>query len=168
MTKPKRRPPPPTPTPVDKSPGDVDISPKRERFIQEYLIDLNATQAAIRAGYSPKAAKVTGHRLLTDANVAEEIAARQKVLAEEAGITVAWVVEQLAKNHARAMQVEAVLDKDGNETGIFEYNGNVANRALELIGKHIGMWKSDGAVQLPPGSEGVLVWRFGNREIPFR
>jgi hypothetical protein len=44
------------------------LSDKQRRFIQEYLVDLNATQAAIRAGYSPKRAKVTAHRMLSNAN----------------------------------------------------------------------------------------------------
>lgn len=50
------------------------LDPKRARFVDEYLVDLNATQAAIRAGYSPKTATVQGSRLLTYANVAEAIA----------------------------------------------------------------------------------------------
>ena len=45
------------------------LSDKQEKFVDEYLIDLNATQAAIRAGYSPKTAKLTGHRLITNDNV---------------------------------------------------------------------------------------------------
>jgi phage terminase small subunit len=51
------------------------LSPKIKRFVAEYLIDLNATQAAIRAGYSPKTAKAQGSRLLTKADVQHAIGA---------------------------------------------------------------------------------------------
>jgi phage terminase small subunit len=44
------------------------LPPKRQRFVDEYLVDHNGAQAAARAGYSPVSAKVTASRLLTDAN----------------------------------------------------------------------------------------------------
>ena len=43
----------------------ANLTPKQQRFVEEYLIDLNATQAAIRAGYSEKTAKSVGHENLT-------------------------------------------------------------------------------------------------------
>jgi phage terminase small subunit len=49
------------------------LTAKQARFVEEYLCDLNATQAAIRAGYSPKTATVQGSRLLTNAKVAAAI-----------------------------------------------------------------------------------------------
>ena len=52
-----------------------------------------------------------------------------------------WVVERLVENANRAMQAVPVIDRDGNETGKFTYAGSVANRALELLGKHAGMFK---------------------------
>lgn len=54
------------------------MTPKQERFIAEYLIDLNATQAAIRAGYSKKTANEQGARLLANASVAAAVAAGQR------------------------------------------------------------------------------------------
>lgn len=60
------------------------LTPKQRRFVAEYLVDLNATQAAIRAGYSTKTAKVQGARLLTKADlqraVSEGMAKRQERL----------------------------------------------------------------------------------------
>ena len=53
------------------------ITPKQQRFVTEYLIDLNATQAAIRAGYSRKTAQQQGSRLLTNVVVKRAIAAQQ-------------------------------------------------------------------------------------------
>jgi hypothetical protein len=51
-----------------------------------------------------------------------------------------WVIDKLIQNVDRAMEAEPVLDPKGNPTGEFKYNGNVANRALELLGKEIGMF----------------------------
>lgn len=58
------------------------LTPKQKRFVQEYMIDLNAKQAAIRAGYSKKTAEVQGSRLLSYAKVAGAIAEKQAQLAE--------------------------------------------------------------------------------------
>ena len=57
--------------------GQRRITPKQQRFVTEYLIDLNATQAAIRAGYSQKTAQQQGSRLLTNVVVKRAIAAQQ-------------------------------------------------------------------------------------------
>lgn len=67
---------------------------KQERFVQEYLIDLNATQAAIRAGYTPDSAEVTGSRLLRNVKVQEALQQAQKRLGERAQIKVDQVIEE--------------------------------------------------------------------------
>ena len=56
----------------------VALNDKQQRFCDEYLVDLNATHAAIKAGYSEKTAKVQGSRLLTNANVKAYIAERME------------------------------------------------------------------------------------------
>ncbi len=61
------------------------MTPKQARFVAEYLIDLNATQAATRAGYSPRTANEQGSRLLADASVAAAIAEGQKALYDKLG-----------------------------------------------------------------------------------
>lgn len=67
---------------------------KQERFVQEYLIDLNATQAAIRSGYTPDSAEVTGSRLLRNVKVQEALQQAQKRLGERAQIKVDQVIEE--------------------------------------------------------------------------
>ena len=106
------------------------LTDKQKRFCEEYLIDLNATQAAIRAGYSPKTAEQTESRLLRNVKVQEYIAKRQKELSRSTEITQERVIKELAliafSNNAdyahvveKKLQVEAggalvdVLDKDG-------------------------------------------------------
>jgi hypothetical protein len=59
---------------------------------------------------------------------------------EKTSITKAWVIAKLVENVDRAMEAEPVLDPKGNPTGEYKYNSNVANRALELLGKEIGMF----------------------------
>ena len=101
------------------------LSPKRKAFVQEYMVDLNATQAAIRAGYSTITAKVTGHRLLTNDNVIDALSKAQERKATQAQITAADVLKMLHRE-ATAGDVD---------------QPNAARiKAQELIGKHIGMF----------------------------
>ena len=107
------------------------LTDKQKRFCEEYLIDLNATQAAIRAGFSEKTAYRTGADNLRKPQIEEYIAKRQKELSRSTEITQERVIKELAliafSNNAdyahvveKKMQVEAggalvdVLDKDGN------------------------------------------------------
>ena len=69
---------------------------KPHRFTEEYLIDLNATQAAIRAGYSPKTARQQGQRLLTNASIMEAIQAAMKERSARTDITQDRVMQELA------------------------------------------------------------------------
>lgn len=59
------------------------LSPKQLNFVQEFLIDFNATQSAVRAGYSKRSAEVTGHRLLRNAKICDEIQKQKEKVAEE-------------------------------------------------------------------------------------
>jgi hypothetical protein len=54
----------------------------------------------------------------------------------------AWVISMLTENAKRAMQVEPVRDREGNQIGQYSYQGGVANKALELLGKEIGMFQT--------------------------
>ena len=71
------------------------MNDKQRRFAEEYLIDSNATQAAIRAGYSAHTAKSQGQRLLTKADVAAAIQTAQVELRERTKVTVESISSQL-------------------------------------------------------------------------
>jgi phage terminase small subunit len=73
------------------------LSHKQERFVAEYLVDLNASQAAMRAGYSRKRAAQSGYELLRKARVAEAVATAQADLAGKIGVTVERIVTELAR-----------------------------------------------------------------------
>lgn len=115
------------------------MNSKQTRFVQEYLIDLNATQAAIRAGYSKKTAKQQGSVLLTNLDVAAAISTGQAACAERAKLDQDWVLEHLTANVERSM-TEVPVFIAGEEVGSYTYQGSVANKALELLGKHLKMF----------------------------
>lgn len=121
------------------------LTARQERFVDEYLVDLNATQAAIRAGYSEKTAEQIGYQLLQKTSVAAAVAAKQQARSEKTELDERWILERLRENVERSMVAVPVMvfDRDKKEmveTGEYTYQGNVANKALELIGKHRGMF----------------------------
>ncbi len=73
------------------------LTPKQRRFVEEYLIDLNATQAAIRSGYSKKTAESQGSRLLSNAKVAAAVADQMKARSNRTEITADRVLQELAR-----------------------------------------------------------------------
>lgn len=90
------------------------LNPKQARFVAEYLIDMNATQAAIRAGYSKRTAKAQGSRLLTNADVAAAVQARQGRLAEKLEVTQERVIAELAKIGFANMADYMTVDSRGD------------------------------------------------------
>ena len=121
------------------------LTAKQECFVEQYLIDLCATQAAIRAGYSAKTAHSCGPRLLANAGVAAAIALAKQARAEATKIDAEWVLKQAVELHRRCMQeIKPALHpksrrqlKDDSGNLLFTFNAAAANRALELVGKHV-------------------------------
>jgi len=118
----------------------ADLTAKQKQFVAEYLIDLNATAAAVRAGYAKRSAEVEGHRLLRNAKVAAEIAKARTERCNRTQITADYVLCKLQDIAERCTQAEPVLDKEGNETGEYKFDASGANRALELLGKHLKLF----------------------------
>ena len=75
----------------------ANLTPKQQRFVDEYLIDLNATQAAIRAGYSEKTARSIGQRLLTNVDIQKAIEDAQSKRAEQTQIDAEYVLRRLVE-----------------------------------------------------------------------
>lgn len=124
----------------------VKFTEKQQMFIDEYLVDLNATQAAIRAGYSERTAKSQGHRLLTNVDIRTRIEELKKTRADRLNLDAYWVLKRLMDISDRAMQQEPVMEFDYVEqrlvpTGEYQFDSSGANKATELIGKHLGMFK---------------------------
>lgn len=163
------------------------LNERQERFCNEYLIDLNATQAAIRAGYKEKTAYSMGQRLLKNVEVQNYIQERKQNRIERTEITQDMVLRELAiiafsnaADYATIIEKQAVLNtENGVSVSLFDEDGNPVMyrtvepvltaelteeqkralavikkgrdgfevkpydkvRALELLGKHLGMFE---------------------------
>jgi phage terminase small subunit len=131
---------------------------KHERFCQFIAIDgLDATAAYVKVqGRKTKRSKTSAYRWRTLPSICARIdelldqkraiASRGLALAvERTAITKQWIMERLQDNVERAMQAKPVRDMRGNETGVYRYEANAANRGLELLGKELGMFREDRA-----------------------
>lgn len=146
------------------------LNDKQKRFVAEYLVDQNATQAAIRAGYSEKTAKQIGARLLTNVYVAAAVAKGQQKVAAKLEITVERIAEELAKigfsdlrqafdggrllhpgewpdDAAAAISSVEVVTRsigDGEVEHVHKIKLWDKRAALVDLGKHLGMFRTPG------------------------
>lgn len=149
------------------------LSPKQLRFCQEYVVDLNASAAAIRAGYAGRSAGVHASRMLKKANIKHKIKDLQKKISENLEITAEMVVKEFAKcgfsniqnyisggntirdlsnipaDHAAAVEsVKHVENRVETKNGTF-VTTTVTTKlhdkisALEKIGRHLGIFERD-------------------------
>lgn len=122
------------------------MSVKMDRFCQEYVIDYNGTEAAVRAGYSEKRAAAQASTLLRRADVMTRVAELQREQTQRLGLSSDRVVMELWEIYKRCMQAEPVMvwDPVAHEKvpsdAEYTFDANGAVKALKLIGEHIGMW----------------------------
>lgn len=102
-----------------------ELTDRQARFCEEYLIDLNATQAAIRAGYSEKTAREQAAQNLSKLNIQEKIAELKAERSKRTEITQDSVIQELAAVARAEVKGVRAVDK---------------LKALELLGKHLGMF----------------------------
>ncbi len=123
------------------------MTEKQKRFADEYLIDLNATQAAIRAGYSKKTAYSQGERLLKKVEVEKYIQERMKQLASEKVATAEEVIQYLTSVlRGEAKGEEIVVEGCGDgyseaKTMMKAPSEKDKLKAAELLGKRYGLFK---------------------------
>lgn len=103
------------------------LTARQERFCEEYLIDLNATQAAIRAGYSARTANRTASEYLLKPGVKEKIQELQQQRAKRTEITMDRVLAELAN-----IGFSPIIKG--------EIRASDKIKALELLGRHLGMF----------------------------
>ena len=173
----------------------MKLTPKQMRFVDEWLIDFNGTQAAIRAGYSEKTAAATAARLLRNVNIQNEISRRQKDLQRRTEVTQERVVMELARvafaDATDFVQVETRIINRGDievplELAVHKETAELsadqraaiasikqgANgveiklhdkiKALELLGRHIGMFNDK--LSLSGADGGPLTFRWEGKD----
>lgn len=143
-----------------------DLNPRQAAFVQEYLKDLNASQACVRAGYSAKGANVTGSQLLANPSIAAAVQKGMALRAERAQVTQDWVIKRLQQiagtdmtdlaswnesgirfkesselsegARASVREIEQVMNEHGGTIKVKQYD---RISALKLLGQHLGMFK---------------------------
>ena len=119
------------------------LNEKQKQFCEEYIIDLNGTQAAIRAGYSEKTANRIASELLSKLDIQEYICVLKNERSERVKYSQDELMRDILEVKNRCMQANPVLDKEGNETGIWKFDSNGANKALDMLAKHVGFYETD-------------------------
>jgi phage terminase small subunit len=131
-----------TPESIQSPEEPVVLSPKRERFCQEYIKSHNATEAAKAAGYSKRSATSQGPRLMENAEVRSRIAQLERPIAKKLAIDTEWVVRRSKEVVERCMQAVPVITKNEKgelvESGEYQFDSRGANGALALLAKHVG------------------------------
>lgn len=171
----------------------TDLTAKQQRFVEEYLIDLNATQAAIRAGYSKDTAHSIGHENLNKPEIAEAITQAKQDRSERTQINADWVLSRLAQE-VDADMADLIDETTGALRGVHEWpeiwrKGLVAGfdvaelsqdgqsvgemkkiklsdrlKRLELIGKHIAVGAFSEKIQ-HTGKDGEKLEFGSDREL---
>ncbi len=111
----------------------MKLTQKQQRFCEEYIVDLNATQAAIRAGYSKRTAKVIAYENLTKPYISDFIASLMKEISDKTGITVLNTVQFI-----KEVSIEAREDGDSAN----------ALRGADLLMKHLGGYELDNKIEI--------------------
>lgn len=140
------------------------LSPKRRKFVLEYVKDFNGKQAAIRAGYSPKTAEVQASRLLSNANLKAAADELSDSAVKKAGVEVGQVISELA--YGAFVDPADVFDSSGDAKPMCDIPPHVRRaissidtitrpdgskvvkvklidkpRCLEMLGRYLGMFK---------------------------
>ncbi len=177
------------------------LNARQQKFCDEYLIDLNATQAAIRAGYTSKYANTNANKLLQNTTIAEYIAKRQAAREKRTEITQDMVLREIANiafanaaDYVQVIEKDATAEIDGKIIAILDNEGNRVKyktvepvltaelskeqqkalsiikrgrdgfevrpydklKALELLGKHLGMFDKKEEEQAEKADDGFI------------
>ena len=139
------------------------MTPKQERFVEEYLVDLNATQAAIRAGYSEQTARQIGAQNLSKLVIQQAIEAARNKRSERVELTQDEVVRDLRELRdicmgRKPVRITEVVknaqlgEVTAREVEVYALEPTGAGKALDLLGKHLGMfvYKVEDVTPTPP------------------
>ena len=124
------------------------LTDKQKVFVREYLKDLNATQAAIRAKYSTKTAKQAGAENLSKPYLADAIADAMAKRSEKVQVDAEYVLKKITETIERCSQAVEILDRDGNGTGEWKFDSQAVLKGSELLAKHLGMFTEKSVVEV--------------------
>lgn len=127
------------------------LNDKQRAFVDEYLIDLNATKAAIRAGYSPTSARQHASHLLSNTYIASAIHIAQRERSRRTGITAERVLQELA--HIAFSDITQVVELRRGElciTGLSEGKPESVRRAIESVSEKPGEHGTARSVKMHP------------------
>ena len=155
----------------------MSLTPKQEAFVSEYLVDLNATQAAIRAGYSEKTAYSIGQENLKKPEVAEAVIAAQAERSERTEITQDYVLTSIRETMERCKQAKPVTYQSGDPVMIDTPDGDIAPaykfdagavlKGAELLGRHLAMFTDNKTVTHHDGDRlDAVLERMGENAKP--
>jgi phage terminase small subunit len=120
------------------------LTKKQELFVKEYLVDLNATQAAIRAGYSEKTAQEIGSQNLSKLIISEAIQTAMDKRAKRVDVNADYVLNTIVETIERCKQeIEPIFEGRGENrifTGEFQFDSGAVLKGCELLGKHLKLF----------------------------
>jgi phage terminase small subunit len=134
------------------------LNAKQERFVQEYLIDLNATQAAIRAGYTKKNADQVSSRLIGKSQVAEAIAKGKEAMAKRNGITQDRVLQEYGR--LAFADIRKLYKEDGSLKAPHELDDDTAAAlsSIEVVEMGGGLEVGQDIKHVPMYTKKVRLW----------
>lgn len=154
---------------------DTDLSPKQERFCEEYLLDLNGKQAAIRAGYAAATAEVQASRLLRNVKVQQRVDDLKAARSQRVALDGNYVLTRLQTVVERCMQETPVTKAgkpvmvttpSGELAAAYVFDATGATRALDLLGKHIGLFEKDNKQRASGFTTEELIRMLDERDTP--
>ena len=145
----------------------MKLTQKQQIFVVEYLVDLNATQAAVRAGYSKKTAEWIGPQLLGKTHVSAAIKKAMDAREKRTLITADYVLKVIFETVERCRQAEPVKDQRGEQVKVPTANGEMLPayvfdaknvlKGCELLGKHLGIFEANNRQKNPADAIAAVI-----------
>ena len=124
------------------------LTNRQKVFTEEYVKDLNASQAAQRAGYAEVSSRSHSSDLMNDPKIQAEIQKNMDARSERTKIDADYVLNTIRDIVERCRQAEPVLDKEGFETGEWKFDAANVLKGCDLLGKHLKLWSDAPKVDL--------------------
>ncbi len=147
-----------------------ELNSRQRRFVEEYLVDRNATRAATQAGYSKKTAYSIGQRLLKQVEIKAFIDSKEEKIIEELEISQKYVLKTILDTVERCRQAKPVLNKKGEQVycenlegdvvPAYKFDSGAVLKGSELLGKFLGIFN-----EKPAGNTQINFFQAANMQI---